>query len=118
MTGPGPKAAVRDVRSKRPLGKSGSRWEWRLTSEVANSHYRPILLKNSLSGAARKITARRRVARSRTRGATQSLVARNQDCSNKRRNDSPSELSRATYPRKNSESLQFRVFQQNSQEQP
>jgi hypothetical protein len=36
-----PDAAVRDVRSKRPLGKSGSRWEWRLTSEVANSHYRP-----------------------------------------------------------------------------
>jgi hypothetical protein len=37
-----PSAAVRDVRSKRPLGKSGSRWEWRLTSEVANSHYRPV----------------------------------------------------------------------------
>src|SRR6266403_2498025 len=41
-----PRAAVHDMRSKRPLGKSGSRWEWRLTSEVANSHYR-ILLKNS-----------------------------------------------------------------------
>lgn len=26
---------------KRPRGKSSSRWEWRLTSEVANSHYRP-----------------------------------------------------------------------------
>jgi len=39
-----PWAAVHDVRSKRPLGKSGSRWEWRLTSEVANSHYRPSVV--------------------------------------------------------------------------
>ena len=29
------------MRLKRPLGKSSSRWEWQLTSEVANSHYRP-----------------------------------------------------------------------------
>src|SRR5258708_4580308 len=71
-------------------------------SQTTKVSERPILLKNSISGATRKIPGPQRRRSFSDVGGLRSTVARDQEPSNKRSDDSSSELSIATYPRENS----------------
>src|SRR5258708_2161345 len=70
-------------------------------------------VENSFSGATQKIPGPQRRRSFSDVGGMRSTAARDQEPSNKRYDDSSSELSIATRPRKNSRRMQFGVFQQN-----
>jgi hypothetical protein len=98
------------VAMKAAVASSGSNDERGATVKYVNGCKRPILLKNSFSGATRKFPGRRDVVPTRTWGTMRFPVARNQASSNNCSDDSQSPLAITTHPHENSDHCNLEFF--------